>query len=486
MLVFESRESSHCTKAVFASQRSWSLCRSPPYLPRSPFLQKEATTDNSTDMDTIPLEILEQILLDVVEYTHPNTERLRTLTAASKRGILGARTVWGNYRHHDPLRRLFLEVLKEVPFTSYDIGAGNVSLLQALSESEFASDVTTISFCALSYDQHSKRFRHPYSSLSTLSRIISRFPLLKHVRYYALPPACAQGEWKPPHRFERAFFPIVEPTPTPEHQTGLEFASLQWCFQDGRLETFTMPYCGNVASYCAIPCSYMFWRYQSFATSLRRISVNLAIHRNEAPIFDTWVFRCPNLEFLEIALCRMPSPELDRDRHNVQQFWLPYDERHSFVHDPPTKLREVRLLTDTDVLVDTISLLQALKEFKGLKKLCLAHLMLEGATWCDFFQDLRGKKSLDLDVLWLLNPADRHPWRERVWTRYDLNPKIVEVMTLGAAREVRIVHRPFPWGGGNKSVDVGDGRGYRYEGFEVFEVFEETNEEGTVASSSSV
>lgn len=102
-------------------------------------------------MNSIPFETLEQIFLNVIEYTHPSTERFPVLTPASKRGVLSARAVWGNYRNFKPLRPLFVQVLEATPFTvsAAGDGRGMISGLDAFSRSEYAHDITTLSFCPM-------------------------------------------------------------------------------------------------------------------------------------------------------------------------------------------------------------------------------------------------------------------------------------------------------------------------------------------------
>ena len=99
----------------------------------------------------IPFEIFEQILNNVVEHTHPSTERFPMLTPASKQGILSAREVWGNCRREKPLRQLYITVLEETVFimSSQDDERGRISGLEALSRSDYANDITTLNFCPM-------------------------------------------------------------------------------------------------------------------------------------------------------------------------------------------------------------------------------------------------------------------------------------------------------------------------------------------------
>lgn len=92
------------------------------------------------------------------------------------------------------------------------------------------------------------------------------------------------------------------------------------------------------------------------------------------PVFDNWICRCPNLQFFEIAMSRPAAA--DPDAFDTQTFWLPYDQRHGFIHNPPEKLTELRLLPDTSFRIDLHLLVIGLAEFRNLKKLALAHVMM--------------------------------------------------------------------------------------------------------------
>jgi hypothetical protein len=251
----------------------------------------------------------------------------------------------------------------------------------------------------------------------------------------------------------------------PETQATHCFRRVQLCFANDGLETFTMPYCGNIGSFCAVPWSYMTIDYPKFAVSLRHVSVNLMIQRLRQPIFDEWIFRCPNLECLEIALCR--TPEWKHEGIHNQPWSLPgtrKPEQHTAM-----KLKELRLLADTSFHMLIFSLVTAIQEFPAHKKLALGHFMIEMTTWYDFFEHLRdmSQYGVSLDILWLLNPMEEADRRfSPAYERYG-GGNIGMQESKGAAKEVRIIHLPFPWGG--KEVRQGVGRRFLYPNFDVFE-----------------
>jgi hypothetical protein len=127
------------------------------------------------NMHNIPLEILESILNNLLEYTHQNNERFSTLTPTSKRSILSARAVWGAYRTYYPLRQLFVRVLEETPFVvSGPLDErGWISGLDALSLSEYARDLTTLSFCPMVFDGQLHATKWPANTFETLVIAVS-------------------------------------------------------------------------------------------------------------------------------------------------------------------------------------------------------------------------------------------------------------------------------------------------------------------------
>jgi hypothetical protein len=312
-------------------------------------------------------------------------------------------------------------------------------------------------------------------ALDSLAAAISRFPILEHVRYYTLPPSYVKGSWRSGDNFLWDGPGWQVPNGTydlsmrPDVQAGEGLVKLQRCFANGTLLTLTMPYYSNIGAFCALPWAYMTIDQTMFPASLRRVSVNLIIQRTTQPVFDAWIYRCPNLEYLEIAMCRAPG--FDLEQLGPQQFWN--FQPRDLLETPPTKLTEVRLLTDTSFYIDGDMLLMGLADFPALKRLALGHFMMRDRTWVDLFAGLLDvwRWKIELDALWLLNPMINSilPWNtppEPPYRRYD-NHDVARETAKGAAKEVRIIHLPFPWGEG--PVVAGLGRGYDFPRFEVFE-----------------
>jgi hypothetical protein len=69
-------------------------------------------------MDTIPVELLDEILRHLGEWDFPVTARYLALTPSSRQSILNARLVRHCFRDSKILAALFLTFLEEMPFTS--------------------------------------------------------------------------------------------------------------------------------------------------------------------------------------------------------------------------------------------------------------------------------------------------------------------------------------------------------------------------------
>jgi hypothetical protein len=362
-------------------------------------------------MDNIPLEILEAILLNL-DHTHQNNERFPTLTRISRRSILSARTIWGAYRTSKPLRLLFVGALEETPFvvSGPEDTRGWISGLDALSRSKYARDLTTLSFCPMVLDNGQLHVAlWPTNAFETLFAAVSRFPIIKHVRYYNLPSANVKGRWVNDNgRNMHVWDPPMNSTTSnkdlsfgcfsrPETQVAQFFCCLQLCSKKGMLETLTMPYCGNINSFCALPWSHMTIDYPMFPSSLRQVSINLMLQQVTQPIFDAWVFCCPNLGFLEISFSRPP----EYDRSEVQSYARYMAINTVPLRKTPTKLKEIRLLADTSLQMVLPWLSVALQEFPALRKLALGHFVTTYGIWREFLAWTREQKPerLDLDVL---------------------------------------------------------------------------------------
>ncbi|KAF1913002.1 hypothetical protein BDU57DRAFT_341693 [Ampelomyces quisqualis] len=283
-------------------------------------------------MHGIPLEILRLILSNLAQYEC--YERFPTLTRASKRGILSARVVWGSLRTQNPLRQLFVTALEDTPFvvSGPEDDRGWISGLDELSRSEYAYDMTSLSFCPMVFvDGQLRAEEWPENTLTVLSDAISVLPALKHLRYLTVPPAYVKDAWcnkpycktcaqhYPPKRTLRNASATPNRCLQPGSQAAVYFSRLQICLDYSQLESLSMPYCGNRAAFCSIPWSYMPIACPGFGASLRRVSINVMVCLAMQSVFDDWIYRCPNLEFLEIALCRPPEFEL-KHAHS-QLFW---------------------------------------------------------------------------------------------------------------------------------------------------------------------
>jgi hypothetical protein len=180
----------------------------------------------------------------------------------------------------------------------------------------------------------------------------------------------------------------------PDVQAAKGFEQLQHCFANGTLITLTTPYYGKLSAFCALPWAYMTIGQPMLPASLRRVSVNLVIQRMAQPVFDAWIYQCPNLEYLEIAMCR--AADFDLEQLDVQQFWN-FEPRDP-LEMPPSKLTEIRLLTNTSLNIDGSMLLMGLAEFP-LKKLALGQFKVRDRTWVELFLRLRNPERWKLELV---------------------------------------------------------------------------------------
>jgi hypothetical protein len=72
---------------------------------------------------------------------------------------------------------------------------GWISGLDALAHSEYARDLTTLSFCSIVFDSHLHAGEWTPNMFESPVAAFSRFPVLKHVRYCILPLVTVRGRW---------------------------------------------------------------------------------------------------------------------------------------------------------------------------------------------------------------------------------------------------------------------------------------------------
>lgn len=182
-------------------------------------------------------------------------------------------------------------------------------------------------------------------------------------------------------------------------------------------------------------------------------------------IFDDWMFSCPNLDLVEIAMSR--PTELDLQRGNPMKIWAGGARRKAVRR----KLKEIRVLADTGFRINMWELGMGLHQFPTLKNFALANAMFTNLDWEVFLEasETGVPSGWALDVVWLsnsLHSADYGP--DMVFERYTGDSDMADLIANGVAKEIRIEHVAFPLGE-ERELKFGVGKGYCYPEFEIFE-----------------
>jgi hypothetical protein len=399
----------------------------------------ERAFTTSGDMASVPREIFDLIFLAFAEYECSVTERLPTLTAASKQAILNARLAWPAFCHEYPLRELFLNIIAEVPFPIPTRFTHQLPLptLQNLSSSPYAKHITILSFHA--------PWHYHHTSQQNTATIFLPFPKLKHIIYHTLPP----------HQRNATLHEPLRNTRTQQHQQNEYTGCYNVLFENlpPSIETLAMPLHG-IASYLTACHFELGLHTASFYRNLRHISINLAIQdypHPHAPLFGPWLGLCEQLEYLDVAVTRGWTSE-----HRLAP------QRLLETDVVLRKLREIRIMAEPNILFSETGLLAFASTFRySLKKLGLAHIRLgEGmGSWSGV---LDGLTEMELERVWLLNPlGEERRSRSGTWLPCLCDGKI----EVSVAEKVKVKHINSPWEEGETSLKSV----YKYPGFGVFE-----------------
>ncbi|KAF2265922.1 hypothetical protein CC78DRAFT_578773 [Lojkania enalia] len=404
-------------------------------------------------INDLPRETFDKVCRNLLEYEYPTTERFPTLTLASKRGILSARTVWAGLRECSPLRELFVKVLEETPF--FTIGT-RMPDLEAVSQSEYAKLMATLSLCGLILK--AEGIGRPSGFYTYLAVVLEQFPRIKHLRYYPVTKRYFDGCWSTQTRFRwgRAeYYCTLAGEPARAYSPGMKRCGdndivvfCQACAKAGlELESVTVPLFGNRGLWCAV---------QPYATpsSIKRLSVNLtgfgerSLGIRSNAIIQLWIAGLPQLEFLEIAVARKAEETTVTPTH-ITGF-------SGF--RKLTTVKEFRLLTDSTYFFQESDIIDNLRWFPMLKRLSLGYIQLMNGTWDSLVWRLL---PLNLDALWVLNPItiERIP-PDRV-RRHDESHQ----GKWPVARSCRWIHARVP----RDHAIYPAGSDFDYSGFSIFE-----------------
>jgi hypothetical protein len=150
-------------------------------------------------IDTIPVEIFEEILKSLGEWEFPVTARFRTLTPSSRQAILNARLVRRCFRASSALDALFVTVFEETPFR----WVTRLPTLTEVSITPYAERMYTLSVCAMNMELTAHdyswfggggEFEYLYRSATWLPQLLACCTGVKHLRFYQISPDCSEAD----------------------------------------------------------------------------------------------------------------------------------------------------------------------------------------------------------------------------------------------------------------------------------------------------
>lgn len=429
-------------------------------------------------MQTLPRELLDEVIQQLAEHAFPNSARFPVLTAVSRQAILSARLVGRGFRDSTKLKELFIVVLEETPFMWHRY---RMPQLIKVSRSDLAGEMKTLTLCGMSLDSwHEDEVPAVQSDRRETRRfprdlmpVLQRFVHVKHLRYYAISPKCFQ-DW--PGRKPR-----VGTGPVAQWGYLADDAMVQswlqeqedpsWVYIDTMmgvvdaglaLESVTFPLYGNRASYCGIQVTSAY-----FPSALKRLTISLTDRLHDSAIFEPWLGALRSLTFLEVAISRNPN-SLGPWNSFANCRRLTDVERIDSCHELPM-LEEIRLMTDNQICFSERDLLQGLNLFPRLRKLGLAHTLIKSQlnnadSWGSFIRRLVAR---ELERLWLLDP--RNLWTD--WSidragHYKMKKYRLDDDLRAVAGEVRLIDTNSLWAENTEPVKRRD---FKYPGFAVFE-----------------
>ncbi|KAF2731503.1 hypothetical protein EJ04DRAFT_566778 [Polyplosphaeria fusca] len=401
-------------------------------------------------INTIPNDILFEIIERLPVEIHDPTERFPTLHPASKKDILNVRRVWAGYRHHFSFRKLFVRVLEEHPFL---IIASSMPALRDVSESEYARHMSMLSLSNLSVN--TKLSGRPKSFSHWLPELLKRFPKVEHLRYYPMLRKYKTNSWE-----DKSLLGQVSTTRSRIDPFGNDSVFGNTLFLRGdngitkilsmfklaghSLCSVTTPLLGNCGPWCAIIP-------MTFPNTLRRLSMNVTGVHPFNGLIGHWIEGLVCLEFLEVAV----SQVVDQGQ-SFQYHPLVSVENPQVGQIPP--LKELRIQAGSSSFSKR-AIVEAVMLFPTIRRLGLAHIRLFRGLgdWSSLVDELL---PLDLDVFWNLNPT------EFEYGHVGIISSLVTKSRMDVARDVRWITTERPR---DEKTDKPDVEGPPYIGFSIFE-----------------
>ena len=457
-------------------------------------------------MDTLPQEILDEVLTHIVDRHQPVTERFKTFTPASLHTVLACRLVARRWFESEVLVYIFAWVLSETPMVWYN---HRLPVLEEISEiPKYASWFNqSITICGMDmslveYGAYERwgpgrdELDKENPIVPYLAHLLRRFSWVEHFRFYPIHPRCLNGSWPnwkvskeervpvdacfDDRTSPRYGYPVLAEGEYSWQGVQCESAWIYPHIMEGLLYSDLCLYSvesalfGNRASYCAIslPVSGSgFSPVEHFSYDLTRIAITCT---NVAPIsiFGTWMMDIENLEYVEITLSRSP-----KDEHHYYN--LPLGGSHLMCGYRPEdegkflkKLKDFRFMSDCQYFYSVDDLLACLRPFSNLENVAFGHILLGEGDWSSLVQRLVPFK---LKKLWLLDPRNLIITQRTYFPLETgaINSDVEMVKYVGdehlleAALEVRLIDTDSLW---TSDQHPALRRDFEYPGFRIFEM----------------
>lgn len=463
-------------------------------------------------MDTLPQEMLDEILWHIFDRHQPVTERFETFTSASIQTILACRLVARRWFESEVLIRIFAALLSETPMVWYN---HRLPVLEEISEiPKYASCFSHgIAICSMDmglveYGENERwgsgrdELDEENPIVPYLVHLLRRFSCVEHFRFYPINPKCLNGSWPNWKISKEKSVPVDTGFRATRIPPGHGYPALTegeyswhgvqresaWIFSrimEGfwysglELHSIESPLFGNRASFCAteVPCSEFRWSpFTWFGAGLTRIAITIT-RTSRITIFDETILRLENLEYLEITMSRTPENLPYWNWGLPETYWLHrYESQES---GSLKKLKEFRLMSDQQHFYSASDLLKCLRRFPSLENVAFGHILLCEGDWDSLVQQLA---SFNLKKVWLLDPRDLvHNPQELVTDddgpgirNVNMNFQMIKYVAgqhfSNAALEARLIDSNSLWTSDRRP---GLRRDFEYPGFRTFEVEDE-------------
>jgi hypothetical protein len=417
-------------------------------------------------MDTLPQELLDEILRYLVEDGFPATARYAVLTSSSKESILNGRLVQKRWFTSEILINVFVRMLEEKLCIWRDYKLPHV---EVVAQSAYAERIRCLTICSLNEDlffwhEHGwvdgATMREKQTLIDDyLVPLLRQIPEVKSIRYHTGQPEIleiSRFNNKALRRTRNATRRLRHLRPWENDARSRRTANMAaWSLRCiGKviqkaglpIESIEMPLNGNRASIWAVQPEDL-W----YPKTLTRLAVNV-VFGILTPTVQEWLCGLVNLRYLDLAF----SYDLPRNV-GPQPVWLTKSWKkldssiHPDVSQQLPRLKDFRLMGDLQHWFCVQDIFNLLDYFPGLERLGLAHVaVLADVTWPDL---LVGLGPIKLKELWVLNPRHFVPGPIPIDIRQNLDWRMYRYLGCpaldSAAQEVCLFDTECPWPQGN-------------------------------------